>query len=132
MANSSAVTSKDSRADEPYVRPIWEIIATFTIEAGGGVSEISQAIAINGSLKEMTIEVGAAGGITGTVNVDLDDNRDIEFDTNAALGELTDTIVSFNTGVGKVVDGFTIRLTPSDDPTTGNDDWEIVVTCRGD
>ncbi len=132
MANSSSVSSKDSRNNEPYVKPVWEIVTTFIIEADGGATELSQNIDINGSLKEMTIEVGAATGITGTVNVDLDDNRGIEFDTNATLGEGSETSVSFNTGVGKVVDGFAIRLDPSDDPTSGQDDWEIVVTCRGD
>ncbi len=91
---------------------------------------MSQLVPINGTLREMVIEVGAAAGITGTVNVDFDDSQGVEFDTNATLGEATETIVTMNSGNGKVVNSFTIRVDPSDDPTSG--DWDIVVTCRGD
>ncbi len=131
MANSSSVATADNRNDEPHVRPVWETVTTFLIEAGGGTTEISQEVNINGLLREMLIEVGTAGGISGTVNVDLDDSRGVEFDTNATLGEGSNTLVVFNLSVGKAVNGITIRLTPSDDPTSGQDDWEIVVTCRG-
>jgi len=132
-ANSSTLTSvSDRRVQEPDNKPTWEQVVTFTIEADGGVTEISHTVYVNGNLREMIIEVGAAGGISGTANVDFDDNRGIEFDTNATLAEGSETVVYMNLGVGKVVDDFIIRLTPSDDPTTGSDDWTIVVTCRGD
>lgn len=131
MANSSTVTSfVDRRNQEPNVKPIWEQVITFTIEADGGHAELSHTVKVNGTLREMVIEVGAAGGITGTVNVDFDDNRGVEFDTNASLAELSETIVT--PSGGKVVDDFIIRVDPSDDPTTGSADWTIVVTCRGD
>jgi hypothetical protein len=91
---------------------------------------MSHEVLVNGMLREMVIEVGAASGITGTVNVDFDDNRGVEFDTNGTLGEGSETIVTPNSGVGKPVSNLTIRVDPSDDPTSG--DWVIVVTCRGD
>lgn len=132
MANSSSISSSDNRNDEPHVKPVWEVVTTFLVEADGGSAELSQAVNVNGLLKEMVIEVGAAGGIAGTANVDFDDNRGVEFDTNATLAEGSETIVTMNSGNGKPVNGITIRVDPSDDPTTGQADWEIVVTCRGD
>jgi len=130
MANSSTLTSSvDLRNAEPYIKPVWEQVITFLIEAGGGATEIKHTVYVNGILREMVIEVGTAGGITGTVNVDFDDNRGVEFDTNASLAEGSETIVT--PSGGKFVNDFIIRLDPSDDPTAGNDDWEIVVTCRG-
>ncbi len=133
MANSVSVTSLvDRRNLEPHTKKIWEIVSTFVIEAGGGATEISHTVPINGLLREATIQVGDAGGITGTVNVDFDDADSVPFDTNNTLGEGSKTLTVFNLGVGKPVNNFIIRLDPSDDPTAGNDDWEIIVTCRGD
>ena len=133
MANSSTLTSQvENRNDEPLIKPVWERKVTFTVEADGGSSELSHTVIVNGILREAVIEVGAAGGITGTVSVDFDDANGVEFDTNATLSELSETIVTFNSGNGKYIVNFIIRLDPSDDPTTGQDDWEIVVTCRGD
>ena len=133
MANSVSVTSSlDRRNLEPNIKKVWEYEVTFVIEADGGHAEISHTLPVNGMLREMVIEVGAAGGITGTVNVDFDDSNGVEFDTNATLAEGSETIVTPNSGNGKAINGLIIRLDASDDPTTGQDDWEIVVTCRGD
>ena len=132
-ANSASLNSSvERRNKEPNVGKVWERVTLFLIEPGGGHAEISEEIIVNGILKEMIIEVGAASGITGTVNVDFDDNRGVEFDTNATLGEGSETIVSMATGTGKPVVNFTIRLDASDDPVTNADDWQIFVTCRGD
>jgi len=129
MANAAVLTSLvESRNTEPNVKPIWEQVVTFTIETGGGHAELSHTVPVNGTLREMVIEVGAAAGITGTVDVDFDDNRGVEFDTNATLAEGSETIVT--PSGGKVVDGFIIRVDASAAPTSGN--WDIVVTCRGD
>ena len=131
MANSVVLTSStDERNTESHIKKTWEQVYTFTVETGGLSVEMTQLVPINGNLREMVIEVVAAAGITGTVNVDLDDSRGVEFDTNATLAESSETIVEFNSGVGKAVNKFTIRVDPSDDPTSG--DWEIVVTVRGD
>ena len=132
MANSSSVTSSlDRRNIEPNTMKVWEVTVTFLIEAGGGSDEMSHEVVINGLLREAFIAVGAAGGISGTVNVDFDDSNDVEFDTNASLAELSETVVAFNTRVGIPVTSFTIRVDPTDDPAAGQDDWEIAVTCRG-
>ena len=132
-ANSSSLTdSIEKRNDEPKIKPIWMRETTFVVEADGGSSEISHTVLVNGNLREMVIRVGAAGSITGTVNVDFDDIDGVEFDTNATLGELSETIVTLSTSNGKPVNNFIIRLDPSDDPTAGQADWEIIVTCRGD
>lgn len=130
MANSSVLTSAvERRNKEPNVAPVWERKVTFTIDTGGGSTELSHTVIVNGTLKQMVIEVGAAAGITGTVNVDFDDNNGVEFDANATLGEASETIVTPNSGNGVPVDNFIIRADPSDDPTSGI--WEITVTCRG-
>lgn len=127
MANSSELTSLvEDRNTEPNIKPIWERVVTFTVETGGGSDEMSHDVLVNGTLRDVVIEVGVAAGITGTVNVDLDDNRGVEFKANATLAEGSETIVAPN----KVVNNFTIRVDPSDDPTSG--DWVIVVTCKGD
>lgn len=132
MANSVSVTSfLDNRNSEPNIKKVWEYEVTFVIEADGGHAEISHTLPVNGMLREMVIEVGAAGGITGTVNVDFDDSNGVEFDSNATLAELSETIVTMNSGAGKAINGLIIRLDASDDPTSGQDDWEILVTCRG-
>ena len=130
MANSVSVTAfTDNRNDEPHIKKVWEYEVTFIVEADGGATELSHTLPVNGMLREMVIEVGAAVGITGTVNVDFDDSNGVEFDTNATLGELSETTVTMNSGNGKPVNNFTIRVNPSDDPTSGT--WTITVTCRG-
>lgn len=129
MANSSALTGEiERRNKETHIFPIWKREITFTVETGGGSTELSHTVIVNGTLRNMTISVGAAAGITGTVNVDFDDSDGIEFDINATLGEGSETIVT--PSGGKVVTDFIIRLDPSDDPTSG--DWTTVVVCRGD
>lgn len=132
MANSSTLTSSvERRNEEPILMSVWERKVTFLVEADGGHTEISHDVEVNGLFREAFIAVGAAAGITGTVEVDFDDSDGVEFDTNSALGEGSETAVAMNSGAGIPINGFTIRVDPSDDPTTGNDDWEIVVTCRG-
>ncbi len=132
MANSSTLTSSvDNRNDEPNIKPVWETIVTFLVEAGGGAAEMSHTVSINGLLREAFIAVGAAETGALTVNVDFDDSNGVEFDTNAGLTELSDTVVAFNNRIGIPITSFTIRVDPSDDPTSGQNDWEIVVTCRG-
>ncbi len=132
MANSSSITSSlDRRNIEPYTKKVWEATVTFLVEAGGGAAEMSHTVSINGLLREAFIAVGSAGGITGNVDVDFDDSNGVEFDTNNTLSEGSETVVAFNNRVGIPITSFTIRVDPSDDPTAGNDDWEIVVTCRG-
>lgn len=126
MANGSVLTSLLERRNlEPHTKQVWERKVAFTIETGGGSDELSHEVIVNGTLKDIVIEVGAAAGITGTVNVDFDDNNGVEFDNNDTLAESSETVVAPN----KVVDNFTIRANPSDDPTSG--DWVIVVTCKG-
>ena len=127
MANSAAVSSStDERNTQPNIKKVWEETVLFTVETGGGHAEMSYTMPINGMLRESVIEVGAAAGITGTVNVDFDDSNGVEFDTNATLAEGSETIVTYT---DKAINGLIIRVDPSDDPTSG--DWEITVTCRG-
>ncbi len=125
MANNAVTVPVELRNTEPHVKPVWKRTTTFTIETGGGHAEISETIAVNGILKEVVIEVGAAAGISGTVDVDLDDSDGVEFSTNATLAEGSETILSFD----KPVTDFIIRADASDDPTSG--DWTITVTTRG-
>lgn len=126
MANSAVLTSfLDRRSRQPNTMPVWEYVYTFTIDTGGGSAEQTVTVPVNGIFQEAVIEVGAAAGITGTVNVDLDDNRDNEFSGNAALAEGSLTTLAFS----KPVDTFKVRADPSDDPTSGT--WDIIVTCRG-
>jgi hypothetical protein len=126
MANSAIQSSFDRRNSEPNTKKVWEQTVTFTIETGGGHVEIPVTIPTNGMLRESVIEVGAAAGITGTVDVDFDDSNGVEFDTNATLAEGSETIVTYT---DKAVNGFIIRVDPSAAPTSG--DWIITVTCRG-
>ena len=133
MANSSSLTDYiEERNSEPHANPIWMREVTFVVEADGGATELSHTVVVNGMLRNMTIEVGAANGITGTINLDVDDINSVALDTNNTLAEGSGTLVSFNSGVGIPVNNFILRCDPSDDPTAGSDDWEIVVTCRGD
>ncbi len=126
MPNSVVLTNhQDRRERQPDKNPVWEYVFTFQIITGGGNAEQTIECPVNGILQEATIEVGAAAGITGTIDVDFDDNRDVEFSANAALAESSTTFLSFT----KPVDTFNIRADSSDDPTSGV--WDIVVTCRG-
>lgn len=128
MANSVSLTGfVEGRNEEPFSKPVWEQEVIFVVEAGGGHAEQTYTVLVNGILQEAVIEVGAAGGITGTVNVDFDDNNGVEFSANASLGEGSETILSFS----KPVNNFIIRADASDDPTTGQADWLIKITCRG-
>lgn len=126
MANSAATVPVEDRNLEPITKPVWERVTTFTIEAGGGHAEISETIAVNGLLLEVVIEVGTTTQGSETVNVDLDDNRGVEFSANSSLAESSETVLSFF----KPVDNFIVRVDAGDDPDSGND-WLIVVTTRG-
>ncbi len=139
MANSSSVSSKDSRNNEPYVKPVWEIVTTFIIEADGGATELSQNIDINGSLKEMTIEVGAATGITGTVNVALASAQDAALFSEGGLADATthlkqalskggSTDADFNPALA---DGtITLTGTLSGNPSTSGGTIDVTVFYR--
>lgn len=106
--------------------PVWEQIHTFVFDAGDGHAELSQTCDINGTLKRIWIDVGAATGIAGTVNVDFDDADGHEFDTNAGLTEGSTTKPA---SIDEPIDGMIIRVDPSDDPTDGS--WTITVYLRG-
>lgn len=126
MPNSVVQTShEDRRERQPHKHPAWEYVYTFEIITGGGNAEQTVECPVNGILLEAVIEVGAAAGISGTVDVDFDDNRDVEFSANATLAEGSTTKLAFN----KPVNTFNIRADTSDDPTSGT--WDIVVTVRG-
>lgn len=143
MTNSAVQTSLSDRRQNDTTNllenrqqrgnrfPVWEEVITFTIEADGGSAELTYTSEVNGLLTEMIIEVGTAAVITGTVSVDFDTTRDVEFDTNDGLGEGSETLVELNSGAGKPLNGFKIRVDPSDDPTGAGEVWEIVVTCIG-
>ena len=116
-------TIDNRRTSKDY--PVWSTTTVFTIDASDGAAELTKEVLINGTLKDLSIVVGAAAGITGTVNVDFDDNNDIEFDSNAALSESTTATPT----IDKVVTNFKIRVDPSDDPTSGS--WTITVNAKG-
>lgn len=127
MANSAVQSSvTDKRNTEPNTKTVWEQNILFTIETGGGAAELSFTVPTNGILRESVIQVGAAAGVTGTVNVDFEDSNGVPFDTNSALVEGSSTIVTYT---DKAVNGFVVRVDPSAAPTSGV--WEITVTCRG-
>lgn len=108
-------------------QPIWETVSVFTVSVGSGHAEITEEIDVEGTLKDLAIVVGAAAGITGTVEVDFDDNNDVEFDSNAGLGEVSTTTPT----IDKVVKGFKIRVDPSAEPIGAGETWTITVYAKG-
>ena len=133
MANSTALTSKfDRRNLEPHVQPVWEYVVTFTIEADGGSSELSHTLDnLNGLLTDIIVESGAAGGISGTFGLAIDDNRDNEIFVAASPATPAEG-ANARFPVDITVRGdLKIQVNPSDDPTVGQADWEIVVTVKG-
>ncbi len=125
MAFTAVTTKKDNRHRGPEF-PVWEIKTVFTIIAGDGSAELTEEVNINGRLMDLVIVVGAAGGITGTVDIDFDDADGNEFDANAGLAEGSTTIPS---SIDQPVNNFDIRCKPSDDPTSGS--WLVTVYAKG-
>ena len=129
MANrGSLTTSLDRRNIEPKIKQVWENVLTYTIEADGGASEIKVAVPTNGIIKFISVVIGAAGGITGTINIAIDDNADAEIFSDTSLAESSTNNYHVDLPVSGIID---VGINPSDDPTTGQDDWTIVVTLRG-
>lgn len=124
MANTAVTTKIDKRHMVKF--PVWRTKTVFTINAGDGHAEITEEVEINGRIQDIVIVVGAAPGISGTVNVDFDDADDVEFDANASLAEGSQTISSVT---DQIVNNFKIRCDPSDDPTSGS--WTITVYVKG-
>ncbi len=132
MANSTALTSDfDRRNLEPHVQSVWEYVVTFTIEAGGGSSELSHTLDnLNGILTDIIAESGSADGISGTFGLAIDDNRDNEiFVAAAPATPVEGANARFSVDIA-VRGDLKIQVNPNDDPTTGSD-WEIVVTLKG-
>ena len=123
MAFTAVTTKIDQR--HKVKRPVWETVTVFSIDAGDGSTELPEEVEINGMLEDIVIVVGAAAGITGTVDVDFDDSNDFEFDANAGLAESSTTVVA----VSQPVNNVKIRCNPSDDPTSGT--WTVTVYMRG-
>lgn len=125
MAFTAVTTKKDNRSRGPEF-PVWETKTVFTIDAGDGSTELTEEVEVNGRLTDLVIVVGAAAGITGTVDIDFDDADDNEFDANAGLAEGSTTIPA---SIDQPVNNFKIRCNPSDDPTSGS--WTITVYAKG-
>ena len=119
-------TPTDRRSDSLDRRPVWEQIVTYTIDAGDGHAEVKQAIPINGILQKIICKVGAATGITGTVNLAIDDNSDNEIFAVTSLAESTTYTYNVYEPLSGIID---VGLDPSDDPTSGS--WTVTVTLRG-
>jgi len=129
MANSGVLSSHvDDRQKHPNTRPVWERVLTFTIEADGGASEIKVALPINGILQKVICAVGDAVGITGTVDLAIDDNGNNEIFAVTSLAENIIYPYSVNEPLSGMID---VGINPSDDPATGEADWTITVTLRG-
>ncbi len=120
MANSGVLTTElDRRNLEPTKQPVWEHVLTYTIEADGGSSEIKVPLPINGIIRHISAVVGAAGGITGTINLAIDDNADAEIFSATSLAESTTNNFQVDLPVSGTID---VGVNPSDDPTTGQSD----------
>jgi hypothetical protein len=124
MAFTAVTTIVDNRPNPHF--PVWETQTVFTIAAGDGSAELTEEVRINGRLMDLSIVVGAATGIVGTVDIDFDDRQDVEFDANAGLAEGSTTIPS---SIDILVNNFKIRCNPSDDPTSGS--WVVTVLAKG-
>ncbi len=133
MANSTALTTDfDRRNLEPHTQPTWKYVVTFTVEAGGGSAELSHTLDnLNGLATEIIAESGAAGGITGTFGLALDDDRDNEIFVAAAPATPAEGANSRFPVDLAIAGDLKIQVNPSDDPTAGQDDWDIVVTVKG-
>lgn len=131
MANTGVLTtasSVDRRNQEPNAMPVWEMVLTYTVEAGGGATELTVDLPINGILQKIVADSNAAGGISGTFNLAIDDEGDQEI--FAVTGLIEDTAYKYN--VWEPVAGtINVGVNPSDDPTTGEDDWVITIVLRG-
>ncbi len=133
MANATVLTSSvDNRNIAPDIQPVWEHVMTFTVEAGGGSTELSHTLEnLNGLLTDIIVESGTAGGISGTFGLAIDDNRDNEIFVAASPATPAEGANSrFPVDIALVGD-VKVQVNPSDDPTAGQDDWEIVVTLKG-
>lgn len=128
MANSSSYVVTDQRTSlsNKDANPVWEVVATFIIEAEGGHAEIKQAIPVNGILQKIVAYSGAATGITGTFTLAIDDNGDNEIFTASGPAETATSVWNVNEPVSGNID---VGVDTNDDPTSGT--WTITVTLRG-
>ncbi len=122
----AVVTAKyDSRFQ--LRQPVWDITTVFTASVGSGHDELSETVPVNGILQEIAIVVGSAAGISGTVEVDFDDNNSIEFLANTTLAEGSTTTISLN----RPVNNFIIRCDPSAEPIGADETWDITIYTKG-
>jgi len=105
---------------------VWEVVLTYTIEAGDGSAEVKYALPVNGILQKIIAKSGTAEGITGTFTLAIDDNGDNEIFTASGPAEGATSTWNVTEPVSGVID---IGVNPNDDPTSGS--WTIVVTLRG-
>ena len=119
-------SSVDRRNQEPFIKPAWEHVLTYTLTTSSGGDEIKLALPVNGILQKIIVSSGAAAGITGTLTLAIDDNGDNEIFTSAGPAEGATSTFDVWEPVTGTID---IGVNPSDDPTSGT--WTIIVTLRG-
>ncbi len=115
----------ENRNDEPLIRPVWEIVLTWTWTAGDGDAEIKHALPINGILQKVIVVVGSDFD-GGTVSVAIDDNNDDEIFAVSSLAQSSTNIYNLSEPVSGTID---IGVDPTADPATGSD--TVIVTLRG-
>ena len=119
MAGTAVLTEPSFRES-----PVWERTIIYTF-ASGDAAEVKYALPINGILQKIICKPAAKTGGAATITLAIDDNRDYEIFTVAALAE--DTLYTYNVSepVAGVID---IGILPSADPAAA---WTIVVVLRG-
>lgn len=129
MAGTAVLTSSvERRNKEPNVKAVWERVLTYTLTTSSGGDAITLTLPnFNGILRRITVESGAAAGITGTLTLAINDNRDNPiFPATAGPAEGAASVFDVdNVMVGDI----DVVVDPSDDPTSGT--WVIVVVLQG-
>ncbi len=119
-------SSVDRRNQEPFIKPVWEQVMTYTLTSSSGGDEIKHSLPVNGILQKIIVKSGTAAGIGGTLTLAIDDNGDNEIFTSAGPAEGATSTFNVWEPVTGTID---VGVNPSDDPTSGT--WTITVTLRG-
>ncbi len=114
----------DRRNEEPLIKPVWEVVAKFSVVSGDTTGAI--AIPLNGILRKITYKTPNTTNNDLTSTMAISDNGDNEiFTTGAGIAENTTNNYSVDEALSGDID---IAITFNEDVAVSAD---FTVTLRG-
>ena len=124
MAGSAAQTSDSTGTRfRKKNEDVWSQVWVYTF-ASGDTAEVTQAIPINGILRQIIVKCSGATAVV-TATVAIDDNEDNEIWSKATMAESTTYKIDLEELVSGNID---VGVTPSTDPLSA---YTVTITLKG-